>query len=137
MNSRAREVSFRTKTTENPRQWVLCRLLRSEAGFTLLEVIVAITILGLAVTGLVGALATGLRISNTVEEQTVSTTLATRQMEEILAGVGTAEDCQTLDLSEHYSVRCVESLVSNKVTVTVYSGGDVLFEITTHKFGDR
>lgn len=116
---------------------MFCRLLKSEAGFTLLEVVVAITILGLAVTGLAGALATGLRISNAVEEQTVSATLATRHMEEVLAGVAAADDCEALDPSDNYSVKCVESTESREITVSVYSGGEVLFEITTRKADDQ
>ena len=55
--------------------------IRDESGFTLLEVIVSTAILGLAVAGLIGALATGLRISETVEKQTVSATLATCHVE--------------------------------------------------------
>jgi prepilin-type N-terminal cleavage/methylation domain-containing protein len=137
VNSRGREVSFRTKTMQNPRRWLVCRLLTSEAGFTLLEVIVAITILGLAVTGLAGALATGLRIANTVEEQTVSATLATRHMEEMIAGVGAVENCGILDPSKDHSIECAESAESDEITVTIYSGGDVLFEIATHNVDDQ
>ena len=110
--------------------------LLDEAGFTLLEVIVAIAILGLAVAGLAGALATGLRISNVVEEQVVSATMATRHMEETLAGVGATADCDNLTMEEDYSV-CIPAGDNDDLTVTVYSGNEVLFEVTTRRAGDR
>lgn len=58
-----------------------------ERGVTLLEVIVATALLGIAVVGLVGALSAALRVSLTIEEQTAAAGLATRCMEEALANV--------------------------------------------------
>ncbi len=67
-----------------------------ERGVTLLEVIVATALLGIAVVGLVGALSAVLRVSLTLEEQNASTGLATLCMEEALAGKsGLSEPCAT------------------------------------------
>lgn len=67
-----------------------------ERGVTLLEVIVAAALLGIAVVGLVGALSAVLRVSLTLEEQTASTGLATLCMEEALADKpGLSEPCAT------------------------------------------
>lgn len=65
-----------------------------ERGVTLLEAIAAVALLGIAVVGLLGALSAVLRVSLTLEEQTMSAGLATRCMEEALAGVEpTTEQC--------------------------------------------
>lgn len=68
-----------------------------ERGVTLLEVIVATALLGIAVVGLVGALSAVLRVSLTLEEQNASTGLATLCMEEALAGKGelSSDPCAT------------------------------------------
>lgn len=58
-----------------------------ERGVTLLEVIVATALLGIAVVALVGALSAALRVSLTIEEQTAAAGLATHCMEEALANV--------------------------------------------------
>lgn len=63
-----------------------------ERGVTLLEVIVATALLGIAVVGLVGALSAALRVSLTIEEQTAAAGLATRCMEEALANVPYPEE---------------------------------------------
>lgn len=65
-----------------------------ERGVTLLEAIAAVALLGIAVVGLLGALSAVLRVSLTLEEQTMSAGLATLCMEEALAGVeSTTEQC--------------------------------------------
>lgn len=109
--------------------------IKNEAGFTLLEVIVAIAILGLALTGLAGALATGMRLSNTIEDQTVSATTATRYMEQTLAQPIEHGGCEGLELPDGYTVECTESSDSTYVTVTVvvFSGEDELLTVTTRK----
>lgn len=63
-----------------------------ERGVTLLEVIVATALLGIAVVGLVGALSAALRVSLTIEEQTAAAGLATHCMEEALANVPYPEE---------------------------------------------
>ena len=63
-----------------------------ERGVTLLEVIVATALLGIAVVGLVGALSAALRVSLTIEEQTAAAGLATHCMEEALANVPYLEE---------------------------------------------
>ena len=107
--------------------------LRNEAGFTLLEVVVAIAILGLALTGLAGALGTGMRISNTIEDQTVSATTATRYMEEALAQPVGPGGCEGLEFPDGYTVEWCESSDSLDVTVVVFSGEDELLTVTTRK----
>lgn len=54
-------------------------------GFTLLEVLVATLIMGIAVTGLLGALRTSLRNAGRVSETDRAVALARRQMDELLA----------------------------------------------------
>jgi prepilin-type N-terminal cleavage/methylation domain-containing protein len=53
-------------------------------GFTLLEVLVATVILGLAITGLLGSLSTSLRTASRITDMDRAATLARRKMDEIL-----------------------------------------------------
>ena len=65
---------------------------RNESGLTLLEVIIAMAILSVAVVGLVGGLSFVISVSDTLEEQAVSDTLAARHVEEYLDGGYRPED---------------------------------------------
>jgi prepilin-type N-terminal cleavage/methylation domain-containing protein len=57
---------------------------RGEGGFTLLEVLVATVILGVAITGLLSSLSTSLRTASRITDIDRAATLARRKMDEIL-----------------------------------------------------
>ena len=63
-----------------------------ESGVSLLEVVIAMAILNLAVVGLVGGLSFVISVSDTLEEQAVTETLAARYVEEHLNGGCPSED---------------------------------------------
>ena len=65
---------------------------RDESGYSLLEVVIAMAIISIAVVGLVGGLSLVIRISDRLEEQAVTETLAARHVEEHLNGRCLAED---------------------------------------------
>ena len=92
-NARWLKVIFRRKGDGTRIRPTVRMDILDERGVTLLEVIVAAALLGIAVVGLVGALSAVLRVSLTLEEQTASTGLATRCMEEALAGVDPTPPC--------------------------------------------
>ena len=64
----------------------------NESGLTLLEVVIAMAILGVAVVGLVGGLSFVISVSDTLEEQAITDTLAARHVEEYLNGGCPPED---------------------------------------------
>ena len=92
-NARWLKVIFRRKGDGTRIRTTVRKDILDERGVTLLEVIVAAALLGIAVVGLVGALSAVLRVSLTLEEQTASTGLATRCMEEALAGMEPTDPC--------------------------------------------
>ncbi len=57
---------------------------RNARGFTLLEVLVATVILGVAITGLLSSLSTSLRVASRVTDADRAAVLARRKMDEIL-----------------------------------------------------
>ena len=65
---------------------------RDESGYSLLEVVIAMAIISIAVVGLVGGLSLVIRISDMLEEQAVTETLAAGLVEEHLNGDCPAED---------------------------------------------
>lgn len=93
-NARLLKVIFRRNDDGRDVASTLRKDVLDERGVTLLEVIIATALLGIAVVGLVGALSAALRVSLTIEEQTAAVGLATRCMEEALANVAyPAETC--------------------------------------------
>lgn len=86
-NARWLKVIFQRNGDGRRIQSTVRKDILDERGVTLLEVIVATALLGIAVVGLVGALSAVLRVSLTLEEQTASTGLATLCIEEALAGI--------------------------------------------------
>ena len=97
----------------------------NESGLTLLEVVIAMAILGVAVVGLVGGLSFVISVSDTLEEQAVSDTLAARHVEEYLNG-----DC----LSEEPPLGTYQiegDVVQEAYTVQVTSNGEELFELSS------
>lgn len=92
-NARLLKVIFRRNDDGQGVAPTLRKDVLDERGVTLLEVIIATALLGIAVVGLVGALSAALRVSLTIEEQTAAAGLATRCMEEALANVDPAETC--------------------------------------------
>ena len=93
-NARRLKVIFLRNGDGRRIQPAVWKSILDERGVTLLEAIAAVALLGIAVVGLLGALSAVLRVSLTLEEQTMSAGLATRCMEEALAGVeSTTEQC--------------------------------------------
>ena len=98
---------------------------RDESGYSLLEVVIAMAIISIAVVGLVGGLSLVIRISDRLEEQAVTETLAARHVEEHLNGRCLAED----PFAGTYSVE--GSTTDGKYVVEVSSEGEGLFSLST------
>ena len=82
-------------------------------------------ILSVAVVGLVGGLSFVIRVSDTLEEQAVSETLATRYVEEHLKG-----DCFPEDSSVGpYEIE--SHTIEEEYVVRVTSNGEELFELSS------
>ena len=116
---------------------VVRRAWRNDTGLTLIEVIVAVALLGILATGLLAAMATGLRASLVVEDQTTSATAVTSQIEYILSQTYVEPaDYPEVNVPEGYSLSVdtlvVEPTVLESITIGV-SGADPLFDITTYK----
>ena len=90
--ARRRRVSFRKTRRVGNALAFLRREAREESGISLLEVVIAMAILNLAVVGLVGGLSFVISVSDTLEEQAVTETLAARYVEEHLNGGCPSED---------------------------------------------
>lgn len=98
---------------------------KDESGYSLLEVVVAMAILSTAVVGLVGGLSLVLRISDKLEDQAVTDTLATRYVEEHLNGGCPAQD----SFAGTYSVE--GHTADGMYVVEVSSEGEGLFSLST------
>ena len=98
---------------------------RNESGLTLLEVVIAMAILSVAVVGLVGGLSFVISVSDTLEEQALTETLAARYVEEHLNG-----DCLQNDTSLG-TYRVEGQKVEEEYTVLVTSGGEDLFKLSS------
>ena len=76
------------------------KFLREQRGFTLIEVVVAVGILGLIGTGVVAAIDTNSRASRTMDEQVVAINLATTYFE-ALKECEYAEEYPNIDCNLH------------------------------------
>ena len=90
--ARRRRVSFLRTGRVGRASAFLRKDAREESGISLLEVVIAMAILSLAVVGLVGGLSFVISVSDTLEEQAVTETLAARHVEEHLSGGCPSED---------------------------------------------
>ena len=97
----------------------------NESGLTLLEVVIAMAILSVAVVGLVGGLSFVISVSDTLEEQALTETLAAQHVEEYLNGGCPPDDSSlgTYWIEGH--------AVGEEYTVRVTSNGEELFELHT------
>lgn len=92
VRSRCRRVSFVRTRGVGIVLGFLHREARDESGVSLLEVVIAMAILSVAVVGLVGGLSFVISVSDTLEEQAVTETMAARYVEEHLGGGCPSED---------------------------------------------
>ncbi len=85
--------------------------MRNQEGFSLLEVIISLALIGIVVTGILSALATSSRATITNEMQTTAQNLAEEQIEYVRSqqydGTNTPPQYQVLDdVPASYSVSC-------------------------------
>ena len=97
----------------------------NESGLTLLEVVIAMAILSVAMVGLVGGLSFVISVSDTLEEQAVTETLAARHVEEYLNGGCPPDD------SSVGAYRVEGETVDERHVARVSSEGEELFELRT------
>ena len=98
---------------------------RDESGLTLLEVVIAMAILSVAVVGLVGGLSFVISVSDTLEEQALTETLAARYVEEHLNGECLPDD------SSLGTYRIESHVVGEMYVVQVTSNGEEPFELSS------
>ena len=98
---------------------------KGESGYSLLEVVIAMAIISIAVVGLVGGLSLVIRISDKLEEQAVTETLAAGHVEKHLSGVCPAED----SFAGTYGVE--GRTADGMYVVEVSSEGEGLFSLST------
>ena len=118
---------------------MLIKIWASEKGISLIEIVLAMMLLGVAVAGLIAALATGLRVSQVVEEQSTSATLVTSQVEEFLSRPFN-EPVTPVPASGDLSLSVTTTSTPpylRQITVTVSMGheelSEELFSVTTRK----
>ena len=98
---------------------------KGESGYSLLEVVIAMAIISIAVVGLVGGLSLVIRISDKLEEQAVTETLAAGHVEEHLDGRCPAKD----PFAGTYSVE--GRTADGMYVVEVSSEDEPLFSLST------
>ena len=123
--SRCRRVSFLRTRFDGSASTFLRREAGEESGISLLEVVIAMAILSIAVVGLVGGLSFVISVSDTLEEQAVSETLAARYVEEHLNG-----DCLPND-SSLGTYQIEGHTVEEEYVARVSSNGEELFELSS------
>jgi type IV pilus modification protein PilV len=117
--------------------------MRHGGGFSLIEVMVAILILGVALVGLTGGLTTALRSSKDSEVQTVAAMFASGQIESIRAD-GFVDDGETqgdcgdelpmYQWKQSITPGTVDGLHEVKVTVENSQSGEMIYELQTMLF---
>ena len=123
--SRCRRVSFLGTPGIGSVPAFLRRKAGNESGLTLLEVVIAMAILSVAVVGLVGGLSFVISVSDTLEEQAITDTLAARYVEEYLD-----RECPPEDFSVG-AYRVEGGTDEGKYVARVSSEGEKLFELRT------
>ncbi len=123
--SRYRRVSFLGTHDVGKVPAFLRREALVESGISLIEVVIAMAILSVAVVGLVGGLSFVISVSDTLEEQALSETLAARYVEEHLNG-----DCLP-DESSLGTYQIEGHTVEEEYVVRVTSKGEELFELSS------
>ena len=123
--SRYRRVSFLGTHGVGKVPAFLRREALVESGISLIEVVIAMAILSVAVVGLVGGLSFVISVSDTLEEQALSETLAARYVEEHLNG-----DCLP-DESSLGTYQIEGHRVGEEYVVRVTSDGEDLFELSS------
>jgi prepilin-type N-terminal cleavage/methylation domain-containing protein len=114
-----------------------------QAGFSLIEVMIAILVLGIGIAGLTLGITTALTSSKEAERQTAAALLAAGRIETLRAegyvvegeDEGTGED----DLAKYQwrqtvSPTSIDGLFDVKVKVTWASSGDLIYELQTLLF---
>ena len=111
---------------------------RHDERVMLIEIVVAVALLGMVATALLAALATGMRLSVNIEDQTVSASLVTSQLEDTLSqGYVEPADYPSVSVPEGFSLSfnnfVIRPTLLERITVAVSSAAEQLFTITTHK----
>lgn len=107
-------------------------LARSQRGTGLIEVIVALALLGTVGTAFLGAIRTGLGATAVINEQAVSRNLAYSQLEEIRAGPYKEIYAVTVEPPAGYSLSISTEVVPGnmqKIHVTVVKNGTPLMAL--------
>lgn len=111
-----------------------------QQGVSLVEVLIAVSLFGFVVTGLVTALVTGLRAGSNIEDNIASANLVATQLEDILAQTYVEPAVySTLTVPEGFSVSVESAIVDptlkESIRVIVSSSAEILlYDITTHKY---
>ena len=118
--------------------------LRSETGFSLVEMLVAVSIVGIAITVFITALSTGLLSVSTLKEATFAQQLAQRQIEQLKStaydatGVSytlvSAPSGYTIGLAVNSAIYADNKI--QKLTVTISHGGQQVLVVEDYK-GNR
>ena len=124
---------------------------RRAGGFTLLEVLVAFTILAIALTALIQAFSQGLRASTVAEERATAVLVARSIMAEVGSSIPLEESEQSGDLEDglgwRLTIRSPQSaefhlgeesdLRAYEITLLIYRGERSLFEVRSLRVGPR
>ncbi len=129
LSARRSKVSFLRSRGGGTAARFLNRETREESGVSLLEVVIAMAVLSIAVIGLAGGLSFVISVSNALEEQAATETLAARYVEEYLSG-----RCPTEDTSAS-AYRIGSNTDEGKYIVRVSSDDEELFALSSLAVG--
>ena len=124
---------------------------RRAGGFTLLEVLVAFTILAIALTALIQAFSQGLRASTVAEDRATAVLLARSKLAEVGRSVSLEEGDRSGDLEKGLGWRLTISSPQDtevdfgdapqlriyQVTVRIHRGEQSLFEVRSLRTGPK